>query len=389
MKLENKGQSHLKYCIEVISRSAMKFFAHFVPIKKNRILFYSFTGNQYSCSPKYISEYLYYNCRDEVEIVWAFRDLRLQSLLPDNIKCVKYQSIKFFYYHLSAKIIISNIYPFHLIPTRKGQLMIDTWHGGGAYKVAGFDYVEGNKYLRESIEYYKDNIDVFISSSRLFTEYFIHNGLRYTGTVLTCGLPRNDVFFFDEERQSQIRKRVYSTLGIDTEYQLILYAPTWRGEDASVGCEFDARGLEMAACKRFGGKWKTLTRMHMYTTDKTFGDAIVAKTYPDMQELLVACNILITDYSSSIWDYSLTGKPCFLYTYDLKQYERKRAFYVDIEKWGFSLCPTMKTLIEAIEDFDEQEFKSRMLYHYNLLGGYDDGHASEKVASFIKRYIGE
>ncbi len=384
-------KSYLKFFSERFARAVLGGIAFFVPVKRNRVLFYSFTGHQYTCSPKYISEYIGSHYGDKVEIIWAFRDIKSQALVPEYVKCVRYQSFSFFYYHMSSKIIVSNIYPFHLINKKKNQIMIDTWHGGGAYKVAGNDYDSGTpKIIRDdTVNFNKKNISTFVSSSRLFTDYFVHGGMCFDGKVINAGLPRNDIFFFDERRQDQIREKVYKMLGLNEGINLILYAPTWRSEDETSNFEFDAHALEAAAAERFGGEWRTLVRMHMYTRTHISGDVVDAQSYPDMQELLLACGILISDYSSSIWDYSMTGKPCFLYAYDVNKYEGKRAFYVDINEWGFPLCPTMGSLVDAIKNFDEQDFKAKMQYHHQLLGGYDDGHACEKVSDYIIEILGE
>lgn len=374
-----------KWIFEGIFQQIFGIVGKFIPVKRNRILFYSFTGNQYSCSPKYISDYINEYYPEKYEIIWAFRNTDMQDL-PTYAKIVKYQTILFFYYHLSAKAIVSNIYPYHLIGTKKDQIMLDTWHGGGAYKVAGFDFANGDK--KSSIKilsFYQQNINAFVSSSELFTKFFIRKGMRFNGTVIPAGLPRNDIFFWEQEKKEAIIQKVYTKLNIPREYKLFLYAPTWRNEEDSSGFQFDTKKLKAALSTRFGGKWKILVRMHIFTSTNIVGDVIDVKDYPDMQELLLACELLVSDYSSSIWDYSLTGKPCLLYTYDLDKYTSGRGFYVDIEQWGFPLCKTFEELTNEILHFDTKRFRQNMKNHYEMLGGFDQGDACEKTVEYLTK----
>lgn len=380
----------IKYFTEKVAQSLFAILGKLIPVKNNRILFYSVTGNQYSCSPKYISEYLEKNHKGKFEIVWAFRNMSMDLLLPDGTKCIRYQSMAFFFYYMSSKFIISNIYPYHLIGTKKNQIMIDTWHGGGAYKIAGRDFSEGNTKIEEKTNYYnQSNVTVFVSSSKLFTKYFIHGGMQFEGPIINAGLPRNDIFFMDKQDKDGLIEKVYNYFGIEKNSKILLYAPTWRTEEDCIDFSLDIRALKDALCKRFGGEWEILVRMHMYTTTTIQGDIVNANNYPDMQELLLASDVLVSDYSSSIWDYSLTGKPCFLYTYDLNKYVDSRGFYVDIKKWGFPLCISFEQLVNAILNFNREQFETNMKMHYQMLGGYDDGHACERVVNYLLDSLGE
>lgn len=381
-----KIKVYIKYICDVIFHILFHIIGIFVRVKKNRILFYSFTGEQYSCSPKYITEFLNEEHPSEYEMIWAFKDVeKFRQIVPQDVKCVKYQSLMFMYYHLSSKFIISNIFPYHLIPKKKNQIEIDTWHGGGAYKKAGLDKKHASGIINKAnVAYWRKNISAFVSSSELFTKYFIRGGLHYTGEVLDIGLPRNDIFFRNYDGQYNIKNKVRAHFQIDRQMKIALYAPTWRDEQDQVKFEFDAKVLRKTLEDRFGGEWIIMTRMHRLTTSRVQGNIVDANDYPDMQELLVTCDILISDYSSSIWDYCLTKKPCFLYAYDLDKYRDSTNFYVDIWKWGFPIAETFVDMLDKIKCFDDMEFQEKMENHYRMLGGYDDGKACEKIYEFIR-----
>ena len=102
-----------------------------------------------------------------------------------------------------------------------------------------------------------------------------------------------------------------------------------------------------------------------------------------MQDLLLVCDILITDYSSSIWDYSFTYKPCFLYTTDLEQYTSERGFGRDIYTWGFPVCKNDEELYQAIINFDEDDFRMKMQKHHDDLGSYENGNATQYVCEYL------
>lgn len=383
------SQSKIKFITETVLRKVFNIFSAFVPVKKNRIMMYSYSGEQYSCCPRAIFEYLQEHDPDKYEVIWAFRKNASISEKPENAKIVTYQSLKFLYLYSSSRFIITNIFPYHLLRTKSNQKLIDTWHGGGAYKVAGFDVEKyPSKITRTNMEFNSNNISLFLSSSEQFTNYFIRGGMHYKGEVLNSGLPRNDLFFSPLSQLKTIRERVCKKLNIDSKRKICLYAPTWRGTEEPERLEFDVPALQKALEKRFGGTWQIVSRMHRLTKNKLQGNVIDACDYPDMQELLIAADCLISDYSSAIWDYCLTKKPCFLYAYDMNTYlTKERRMYIPMEKWEFPICRSFNEILSAIRSFDEADFQLCMQHHYELLGGYDNGTACQQIAAYLKNHI--
>ena len=380
-------KARIKYCVERAGQSFFGVFGKLVPVKKNRVLFYSFVGNQYSCSPKYICNYINKECPGAYDMIWAFRDPeKFRSQVPAGVKVIKYQSPAFFMAHLSSKYMISNVFPYHLIPKKKNQVMINTWHGGGAYKKVGLTANTSDpRSYAATIRYWQKNTSVYLSSSRLFTKYFIREGMQYKGEVLNTGLPRNDILFSDAAVREKIQTKVRQALGLSSDTKWVLYAPTYRKDDALVHFTFDADRLKAALAARFGGEWAVVTRVHHLTKKKIEGDTVDAGGYPDMQELLLSCDMLISDYSSSIWDDCLMKKPCLLYAYDLDLYRDKTSFFVDIMDWGFPVCETFDGLLSAIGTFDADAFKEAMARHYEMLGGYDNGTGCRQVLEYMQK----
>lgn len=109
--------------------------------------------------------------------------------------------------------------------------------------------------------------------------------------------------------------------------------------------------------------------------------------YPYMQELLCATDMLISDYSSCIWDYSFIYRPCILFVQDLSDYQDKQNFYTPIESWGGAIAKTMHSLINNIETFDLEDFTYKMRKHHNNLESNEGGTATHKklIISFMKK----
>lgn len=375
----------LKNITVSVLRFALNIAGSLVPVRKNRMMFYSYSGEQYSCSPRYLAEYINENCPGKFEIIWAFRDMSKAGELPANFKAVQYNSLKFMYYYTSSNIIVNNIYPHIFLKTKKNQIMIDTWHGGGAYKCAVTDQnLKKNQKYRNELNYNKNNISLFLSSSEAFTKYFIKKDMQYDGKILNSGLIRNDLFFCDDNTRRKITEKVKKVLGMEENEKIFLYAPTWRaaGSD-NRGFMFDIEKLRNTLSERFGGKWRVVFRMHRLTSTELVSGVADACDYPDMQELLLAADFMITDYSSCIWDYILMKKPIILYTYDLEEYCRKQGLYEDIHLWKIPVCETFDEVLKTIRETSDEQFIKNAQAHYNKLGGCDCGKASRRVLDYI------
>ncbi len=376
-----KRHHYIKKCLIYTLRCVLKIFYIF-PIKKRRILFSSYEGRTYSCSPKYIFELLYQEFGSLYEYVWGVND---KTLLPHkyNVIVVKYLSFKFLFYSMTSKIIINNVGIEPILPKRKSQIFINTWHGGGAYKKGK----PNEKYLRTLRSKMTDYV---LSSCRRFSEIVSQESFLDIdeSKVLPIGMPRNDLFFKGEQYQ-EIRNRICQIYGLDKNKILVLYAPTHRGtnhfKQSFNGINDEKEITDIIKCK-FKKDAILLYRAHLETSFLIQG-AVNVSDYPDMQELLVAVDILITDYSSSIWDYSLTYKPCFLFTPDLHQYIQDVGFYTPIDLWPYPSVLTMDDLCSNIRNYEESAAIEKIKNHHALLGSYETGTATEQVCSVIRQCL--
>lgn len=378
--------TYIKLIIILLLEKILKIF-YVIPIKKNRIFFMAFSGNQYSCSPKYIFEYLKEKKIDQYEYIWAFNSpSKFSYLKSKDTKLVKNKSLIFCYYLLTSQVVIVNTISFSWIPLRSKQCIINTWHGGGCYKKSG-PFMERVSPLGKFIIYRTSKkYNYFISSCSKFSELFLKGAFHYHGNILEIGLPRNDVFW--KSNSDELANKVKNNLNINKENKVLLYAPTYR-DDNKENIYIPKFSKVIEALKgRFGGEWTILYRNHYFSKKKEDSQkfpGIDVSSYPDMQELLIIADVLITDYSSSIWDFSFSGKPCFLYIPDIVAYKNIRNFFIPIEKWNLPLSINTDELVAAISNYDPYVYQQQLALHHIKFGSFENGNASFNITKLIQK----
>ena len=199
------------------------------------------------------------------------------------------------------------------------------WHGGVALKrieadvkdQLSFSYVQKAKLDSK-------NCDLMISGSRIQTE-LIKRAYWYNGEILEKGTPRNDIFFRTTLHQ-QIRERIFDLYNIPKSNKIVLYAPTFRRGHSTEAYQINWDRVIPYLRNFFNGHEITLLiRLHPNLINKANtlpyinNTSIIDTTkYHDMQELLCISDMLITDYSSSMFDYTILRRPCLLYATDRK-----------------------------------------------------------------------
>lgn len=369
-----------------IIRSILKVYFIF-PITKNRVIFESYMGKQYSCNPKYISEALL-KTGEKYNVVWSFENPEEHNDLKTQGICViQNKGLVFWYYRLTAKVSVTNVMWKNYTPVRKGQYEIQTWHGGGGgYKKTLADDKEEVK-KKITIKRHLKNFQRYslvLTSSETSHRTNARMAMQYKGVVLG-GTPRNDMLI--NQDRPELLQKVHNYFGIADDIKIALYAPTWRKGAVRADFDIDYKTFKEALEKRFGGHWVILRRMHWMAADffkESSDDYIKVESYPDMQELLYVVDVLVSDYSSSIWDYSFTGKPCFLLCFDLKKYREDRDFYNPITTWGFPLAESNAELAKVVDSFDTDDYLNNMDEQHRKNTSFENGHAAENVCKIIQ-----
>ncbi|MUV36908.1 Teichoic acid poly(glycerol phosphate) polymerase [Lentibacillus sp. JNUCC-1] len=364
-----------------VCRSMILIFNCF-PVKHHKIFLFSYYGSQYGCNPKSITEYLLSQYpKDRFDLVWAFNDPTSKTL-PSGIRTVKTMTLRYFYELCTAKVIITNFRTTDLFVKRKQQYYIQTWHSSLRLKQIEKD-AEASLPQRYITMAQKDSrkCDLLLSGCQRSTEIF-KRAFWYTGEIFEHGTPRNDMLVQgDPSKQAFIRDRLNVT-----GKNVVLYAPTFRKDGNMDVYDLDYDRLAKRLTDKYGGEWTILIKLHphlMSQSDQIIqGDHVRDVTaYDDIQELLMVADVLISDYSSLIFDFSITKRPCFLYVPDLMDYRQKeRALYFDIEALPFPSAQSNQDLMETIMSFDEENYHRQMGAFLAEVGSYEDGRAAEHLA---------
>ena len=357
------------------------------PIEKNKVFFLSYNGKQYSDSPKYISDY-YLNRLDPPKIVWGFdKDFDLEKTRMDSriITCKK-GTFSYLYHLFSSKEIVINDFISTLFSLRPGQILINTWHGGGTFKTIGMSRSKTFDYDPFFYKAHADNTSAFSLSSEYFKETVVTRSFLFYGETVSCGMPRNAVLF---QSNNHIKRKVREYFSIPNETFIVLYAPTYRNYTASNSMDSDFEIIDFNRCRRsferrFGRKVVILNRSHhIMHKSQSKGDCLEATNYPDMQELIIASDVLISDYSSCMWDYALTQKPIFVYAPDLHTYEENIDFFMPASEWAFSVSMNNDELEHNIIAFNEELYQRDLKAYMGPLRSYECADSVEKICKWL------
>lgn len=376
---------YIKYIVQKIIWILFHFFQVF-PIKNNCIIFESYSGKQIACNPLYIYRYLKEHYPD-IRMIWVVK----KGVNSKECKqYISHNSLLYWYYLLTSKAFITNNSPQGYLPFRKNQLRINTWHGGGAYKKVGVS-VSRNKHIYKTGEMIAASTTHVIASCKAFENAFYQGYLIDYSKYLKIGMPRNDIFF-NNDKMILASNRVRSTFKISEDDFVVLYAPTWRNsfENPMFHFTLDCNKLTTAIKHKYAiNNVILLFRGHHLLKELLEEQSAVCpsvlnvSSYPDMQELLCTANMLISDYSSVVWDYSFTYRPCFLFVPDLQEYKNDQGYYTPIEGWGFPMAKTNEELAEKIQSFDINNYYKAIKLHHKKLGSYENGKSTQSFCDFL------
>lgn len=321
-----------------------------------RMYFDSFTGRQFSDSPRAIYEELR---RRGVTYPaeWLVRDG--QVALPDDVTTVRHTGRPYYESLARSAYIVTNSRLPQWFTRREGQTVLQTWHGSMLKRI-GFDIekIRGkSRDYHEKLAHEVAQWDYLVSPSPWATP-ILRQAFRFDGEILETGYPRNDIFYAPDRHEIAARTR--RALGLPADKKVIMYAPTWRDN------KFYSRGkykldlrLDLErAYERLGDEYVLMVRRHPWVVDRVprAGRDFVydVSTYPEIMDLFLITDVLVTDYSSLMFDFANTGRPILFFTYDMAEYrDNLRGFYFDFEETAPGpLLETSDDLIEAIGDVD-------------------------------------
>lgn len=337
------------------------------------VFFESFYGRNASCNPLAIDRELV-RAVPGVRRYWSVVDLSVQ--VPDGAIAVVEGTPEWWHARGSARLLVVNDWLRRRFERRPGQRVLQTWHGTPLKRLAlhrpGFDVRRALAVLKESRRWNVLLAQNPYGAGILRTAYAF--GRR---PIWVEGYPRNDVLVTGSGSATR------AALGIDPAERVLLYAPTWRDDRSEIVDFLDLAELAAAADA------VVLVRGHSRTLQPgadAHGPRVIDVTgYPDVSQLLLAADALITDYSSVMFDFSVTGKPMYFFTPDIEHYRGElRGFYFDLA--AHAPGPVVRTaseLVAALAAAPSADHAARYAAWRARFNARDDGHAAERVVARI------
>jgi len=350
-----------------------------------RFVYDSFEG-RFSDSPRALYEALLARGGD-AEHIWI-ADPRYADTFPAGVETVGVGTAECVAALESADFVIANTHLDLHWDKRPDTTYLQTWHGT-PLKTVHHDVRWAPPGRLDRLSRDVDRWDLLLSPNRTSTRS-LRSAFRFTGPVLETGYPRNDLL--RSASRDAVRDRVRRQLGLAEGTTAVLYAPTWRDDVLRTDADPFALQLDLdAVASQLGPDHVLLLRLHYLVSDQLqIPDGLAVRDlthYPDINELYLASDVLVTDYSSSMFDFALTGKPILLYTYDLEYFrDELRGFYLNLEE--VAPGPLLRSPDEVVGAL--RDLKSVAAEHANAYAAFlarfgylEDGRATDRVLDLV------
>ena len=328
-RFKNRIEYLLKHslCIQYIYKICLsrlfRILGLFLKTDDKLILFNSFGGKRFNDSPKVLFEAMQQDDRfSNYHFVWAFE--KPEQFHIDNAESIQIDSWTYFKTALKAKVWISSVnIERGLHFKKKNTIYINTWHGAGTKKIG--NACNGRK------DYNFSSVNIMLVQSEFEREIFLRDFLCNPKSIRKIGFPRNDELFNISEGQKELLREKFH---IPENRKVLLYAPTWRdSRDGGKSYEFIPPIHIENWRKQLSDEYVMLFRMHTFTTqfDMPYDEfARDVSDYENLNHILAITDVLITDYSTIIYDASIVGIPFICFGFDYETYSKERGFYFDL-----------------------------------------------------------
>lgn len=329
------------------------------------------------------------NMKSGLDIVWVMNNL--SEMQPKGVRKIYQKNWKSYIYEMeTAKVWVYDDLVPKIIRKRGNQYYIQVKHWSSVTLKKFYLDDKANYRSEEILETIKsdgERMDFLFSGSK-FDEDSCKSGFMFKGKAVRIGSARSDILF-----DKSIRKKVLFNLGLNESVKICLYVPTYRLEEcekfSSMSIILDMNSLLKKLEDKWNGEWFLLVRLHpsLKMDEKQLphnSHIINAGTYFNSEELVAVSDVLITDYSSIMFEQAYRKKPVFLYAPDRQEYiDVERGLLIDYDQLPFPIAESDKKLQQCIRIFRQETYEKKVTDFLDSYGVYEDGHASERAAKFI------
>ncbi len=321
---------------------------------------------------------------DGIEINVLCKKGGLKQNLPNVFKFLKL-------YSTSSVVFVDDYYHFLSYIKKKDDVrLIQLWHACGAFKTFGFSRLGRDSYLRQSSPNHRQYDYVIVSSDEVIPYYAEGFGVAMN-KVIALGSPRCDVLE-NEDYKKRFRKRFYKENPQLEGKKLILFAPTFRGGGMG-NCHYPAEKFEADRIfESIDDDWAIMVKMHPYLQERPACSAKYKDRMPDfttkydVNDLLLVTDLLITDYSSVIFEASIVDIPMLFFAFDLNEYSRDRDFYCNFS--SFVPGKIVLNTKEMIDSINNNDYKKELVKPFRQrYFGDTTGNATKNVVEFTKELL--
>lgn len=331
--------------------------------------------------------------RSDLDIIWLVHDFDEEA--PCEVKLVCEKNWKRCSFEMeTARIWLFDVSVSDYIRKRENQIYIQVKHWASITLKKFYldDKTSCNtEAIREQLKRDGARMDYLFSGSE-FDEMSCRSGFAFKGEAVRIGSARSDVLF-----NPTIRKKVLKNLLLNEKQCILLYAPTFRFKDyynkKGMDVSLDMEVLRETLEDKFGGEWHILVRLHPLMDFEKSGlweSKYIHNVgnYSDSEELVAAADIMVTDYSSIMFELAFMKRPVFLYAPDYKEYtSEERGLWIDYNTLPFPRAESNEELHQCIAEFDREKYEWEVTNFLEKFGVHEDGHASERAAKFIIELI--
>lgn len=379
----------------IMARSGLFALFSLFPVQ-NKAVFSTFEGKKYGDNPQFIAQELH-RLSPETDIVWV-RDDACSYAVPAWMRTVSGRKhlVRRIWEYATAQVWVDSHRLAPYLRKRPNQLFVETWHGGLGIKKLDGDVPKfrAMRMLMQEVRNTSRCADFFVSNSDHLTRIY-RSAFAYRGKIWKVGYPKNDVLF---QNPNPARAAVRAAYGLPPDCRILVYGPTFRdgfrcGQPDWRVYAVDFQRLLAQLKSKTGENWAVLVRLHPFLAEYSDAKAlwpecvIDATAYPDMQELILAADAFLSDYSSCIFDAAMREIPCFTFAVDFAEYKGDRGVYYEMEELPFPYARNNDELMANIRDFDREAYLQKWAAFRERTGLYETGHAGEDIAHVIDAFL--